>query len=28
LRQREAAKTMPINQGGKETKDAMKALIG
>ncbi len=28
LRQREAAKSMPINQGGKETQDAMKALLG
>lgn len=28
LRQREAAKTMPINQGGAETQAAMKALLG
>ena len=28
LRQREAAKTMPINQGGTETQAAMKALLG
>jgi len=28
LRQREVQKTMPINQGGDETKAAMRALLG